>query len=212
VPRSLAEEVLQHPHWALTTRTCILNFLRQDEVLALRAASRACRAAVAQHPFKDEPPPRASLIKGSLASWRRCFPRATYANLCAHKTVVDDDLVHLRGVTTALMHYCSSITDSGLTHLRGILTLHARGCGRISDVGLAHLSGIQILIVSGCPQVTDAGLAHLRGIHTLGISGCTRVTDAGLAHLRGVRKLWIKGCPQLTQAGLAQLSTAVVHR
>jgi len=128
-----------------------------------------------------------SRIKGaSLASWRRCFPHATAANVIA--------LAMIFGPGDERYNQYHPILDAELVHLRGIRKLVLRGCGEITDAGLAHLSGIHTLNMADCTQVTDAGLAHLSGIHTLSITGCPLITNAGLMHLRGVRTLNIAGC------------------
>ena len=225
---SLTEEVLAIPY--LSQRS-VMSFLTQEEARPLRAASRTCCEAVAEHAWSDlrrEPWSRgASRIKGSLASWRRCFPRATAANVYERSALTDADFVHLRGIRTlnmcfcklvtdaGLAHltgihtldmsYCKLITDAGLAHLRGIHTLDMVGCSLITDAGFTHLRGIRTLDISNCPLITDAGLAHLSGIHTLYMSDCALVTDAGFAHLAGIRQLVAWGCPLLTAAGLAQL-------
>jgi hypothetical protein len=74
---SLAEELLSIPY--LSQRS-VMSYLRQDEAVALRAASRACRDAVAEHAWEDFGEeryyPLSSRIRGSLAAWRCCFPNA----------------------------------------------------------------------------------------------------------------------------------------
>ena len=202
---SPAEEVLAIPY--LSQRS-VMSFLRQQEALPLRAASRASRDAVAEHAWSHF----AMHIKGSLASWRRCFPLATAASLIFNGTVRDADLVHLRGIKMFQIIYCKHITDVGFAHLRGIHTLYMHGCTAITDAGLAHLRGIHTLDMSDCPQLTAAALEHLAGIQELKMDFCTGITDAGLLHLRGIRKLSVEGCPQLTAAALAQLEGAVIHR
>ena len=191
---SLAEEVLSIPY---LSKRSVMSFLRQEDVLGLRAASRACCDAVAEHAWDDLSTNRpmspteisSSLIRGSVASWRRSFPAALSANLKGHKRLQSADLVHLAGVRIADLRDCRLLTDEGLAHLRGI---HA-------------------LFISRCPLITDAGLAHLTGIETLAIWKCPGITDAGLVHLRGIRLLLIEG-PRLTDAALAQLEGASIQR
>ena len=87
---SPAEEVLAIPY---LSKRSVMSFLRQEDALSLRTSSRACRDAVAEHAWSDFFTPSGrpndtgkSLIKGSLASWRRCFPHATAANLFEMRT------------------------------------------------------------------------------------------------------------------------------
>ena len=138
---SPAEEVLSIPY---LSKRSVMSFLRQEEALALRATSRACRDAVAEHAWSECAHGK-SVIRSSLALWRRCFPHATAANLEGNRALKDADMMLLRGIRT----------------------LHMDGCAQVTDAGLAHLSGIHALYMDGCALVTDAGLAHFSGIHTL---------------------------------------------
>jgi len=199
---SPAEEVLSIPF--LSERS-VMSFLRQEEAPPLRAASRACRDAVAEHAWSEYAFGK-SAIRGSLVSWRRCFPHATAANLQDNKALTDADMVLLRGIHTLRVAGCTGITDAGLENVSGVYELGLDNCPQISDAGLAHISGIHTLTMGGCKLVTDAGLSHLSGIHTLYLANCTLVTDAGLAHIRGVYNLELTGCSGVTNAGLAHLT------
>ena len=232
---ALAEEVLGIPY--LSERS-ILSYLRQDEVLGLRAASRTCREAVAEHAWSDFDAQRSVIYMGRVAHWRKCFPRARAANLRYKSCIKDADFVHLRGLHTLRMIGCENITDAAFMHLRGIHTLDMSYYDQagITDAAFAHLRGIRTLDMSRCNQatITDAAFAHLRGIHTLHMSSCRQATitdaafvhltgiseltfgpnatisNAALAHLRGIRKLHIYGCPQITAAALPQLAGAQI--
>ena len=73
------------------------------------------------------------MIKGSIAAWRACFPRACFANV--QRTdwpsglnkraapVVDADFVHFKGLRELYMAGCTGVTDAAFVHLRGIHTL-----------------------------------------------------------------------------------------
>ena len=141
-------------------RGVILGYLWQDEALSLRAASRACREAVAEHPWEDlkcdiYDLPR-STICDSVAAWRRCFPHARAASISYNQTVTDADFVHLAGIRKLSMRNCDQDT--------------------ISDAAFVHLAGIHTLNMHSCNQdtITDAAFLHLSGIHTLDISRCSQ--------------------------------------
>ena len=186
----------------------VLRFLRQIEALPLRSAGRACRDAVAEHVWEDWCS-RHSLIRGSLAAWRSCFPHALSANLVKRADLQDADMLHLQGVRMLAIDGCTSLTDAGLAPLAGsIHTLTMRDCVRLTAAGTAHLRGIYDLTMDGCTAIADEGLAHLSGIHTLSMSRCVQITDAGLAHLRGTLKLTASQCTGFTDAGLAALRDA----
>ena len=140
----------------------VLSFLVQIEARPLRVESRACCEAVAEHAWGPEPWIYETRITGSLVSWRRCFPRATYAYMCGRPNTSDADMVHLCGIHKLYMSGCKLVTDAGLAHLSGIHTLYMSSCWLVTDAGLAHLSGIRELLAHDCPLLTAAGLAQLR--------------------------------------------------
>ena len=151
----------------------LLPLFSTADACALRLVCREFLAAVSEQLWED----RKTVIKGSIARWRACFPRALSANVAEWQwpgreprsaPVVDADFVHLQGLRALDMRGCTSVTDAAFAHLRGIHTLNMSGC---SQVG-----------------ITDAAFAHLRGIHKLDMSFCSQVgiTDAAFAHLRGI--------------------------
>jgi hypothetical protein len=208
----------------------LLGFFTTPAVLPLRAAFKDACAAVARHAWRD----RDTVIRGSIAAWRRCFPRAQCASVSERNTgaghrralVMDADLAHLRGVLELNMSGCDGVTAAAFEHLRGIRTLDVSWCKRLSaaaleplrgihtlnlsystgitDAALAHLAGIHTLDVGDCTGITDAGAAHLAGIHTLNAE-CSGVTGAAFEHLRGIYKLNVFGCTGITDAALAYL-------
>ena len=55
----------------------LLPFFTTRDACALRLVCREFLAAVSEHPWED----RGTVIKGSIAAWRACFPRARCANV-----------------------------------------------------------------------------------------------------------------------------------
>jgi hypothetical protein len=139
--------------------------------LPLRAACREARAAVASHAWED----RDTIIKGSIAAWRACFPRARCANVrmrdweegYRRAPVMYADFAHFEGLRELNMAGCSDVTDAAFVHLRGIHTLDMSCCNQptITDAAFPHLAGIQRLSIFGCDQatITDAAFEHLAG-------------------------------------------------
>jgi hypothetical protein len=133
---------------------------------ALRLVCREFLAAMSEQPWKD----RDTVIKGSIAAWRACFPRARRAKvqrwdwLLARRLrtapVVDADFVHFEGLQELYMAGCQDVTDAAFVHLRDIHTLNMTFCGQqiITDATFAHLAGIQRLSMWACcqPTITDA--------------------------------------------------------
>jgi hypothetical protein len=195
-------------------QAALLGFFDSRTVLPLRAACKEARAAVAGHAWEDG----VTLIRGSIAAWRACFPRARCANVTNFVqfnapwravSVVDADFVHLAGLRELNMAGCSAVTDAAFAHLRGIHTLDMSYCNQpaITDAAFAHLVGIQRLSIWGCSQatLTDAAIVHLRGIQLLNMSLCRQLTDAAFVHLRGIHTLYMWRCDQSTISDAAFL-------
>jgi hypothetical protein len=82
----------------------LLQFFDTPGACALRLVRREFQAAVAAFPWED----RETVILGSIAAWRKCFPRARCANVCEgdpdedivmrSTPVVDADFVHFVGL------------------------------------------------------------------------------------------------------------------
>jgi hypothetical protein len=158
---------------------------------------------VADFPWEDDK----TLIKGSVAAWRACFPRARWAKVDSNlwdgrrTPIVDADFVHFVGLRRLDMSACLRITDAAFVHLKGIHTLDMGWCAQptITDAAFVHLKGIHTLKMNRCdqPSLTDAAFAHLKGIHSLSLFCCIQLTSAVFIHLKGVKRLNIGGCRQL---------------
>ena len=188
------DSVLSHCYGAL------LPMFTTKEATVLRQLCREFKDTVAEFPWEDEK----TVICGSVASWRACFPKARWANVNGYMRrtpVVDADFVHFVGLRRLDMRWCSSITDAAFVHLKGIHTLEMGVCSQptITDAAFVQLKGIHTLNMAACRQftITDAAFVHLKGIHSLSLFGCTQLTDAVFTHLKGVKRLNIGHNPQL---------------
>ena len=195
----------------------LLPLFTTRDASALRLVCREFLAAVTEYPWED----RVTVIQGSIAAWRACFPLARCANVQRYEwggglnkrtaPVVDADFVHFEGLRELYMVDCKDATDAAFVHLRGIHTLDMTGCGQhtITDAAFAHLAGIQRLSICACGQapLTDAAFAHLRGIQLLNMGGCRQFTDAAFVHLRGIHALFMWYCnqPAITDAAFLHL-------
>ena len=195
----------------------LLPLFTTRDACALRLVCREFLAAVREHPWED----RDTVIQGSIAAWRACFPNARCANVqqCGwlgalnkrSVPVVDADFVHFEGLRELHMASCKDVTDAAFVHLRGIHTLDMSYCSQlaITDASFAHLAGIQRLSLCYCDQatITDAAFAHLRGIQLLNMSLCRQLTDAAFVHLRGIHTLYMWACsqPAITDAAFVHL-------
>jgi hypothetical protein len=196
----------------------LLNFFNTREACVLRLVCREFVEAVRRQQWED----RETVIMGSIAAWRACFPRARCANVrmqdifgdggSVRSTPVEDaDFAHLNGLRELNMAGCRAVTDAAFAHLRGICTLDMSDCDQpaITDAAFVHLRGIHALDMSYCWQstITDAAFAHLAGVQQLSIWGCDQatLTDAAFAHLRGIQLLNMSFCRQLTDAAFVHL-------
>ena len=198
----------------------LLPLFSTRDACALRLVCREFLAAVTEHPWED----MGTVIQGSVAAWRACFPHARCARVrkgdaddgdeIRAAPVVDADL-HFEGLRELNMADCRDVTDAAFVHLRGIHTLDMSWCDQatITDAAFAHLVGIQSLNMQGCEQatITDAAFAHLRGIQKLNMSQCIQLTDAAFVHLRGIRTLYMWTCDQatITAAALEHIKGSV---
>jgi hypothetical protein len=190
----------------------LLPLFSTRDACALRLVCREFLAAVTEHPWED----RETAIKGSIAAWRACFPRARCANVARDSftggevrtaPVMDADFVHFEGLRELNMFFCSRVTDAAFVHLRGIHSLEMGACLQVTDAAFVHLAGIQRLGMSGCDGITDAAIAHLRGIQLLNMSRCDGLTDAAFVHLRGIQTLFMDSCrqPAISDAAFVHL-------
>jgi hypothetical protein len=194
----------------------LLKMFDTREACALRLICREFTEAVGRQQWED----RETVILGSIAAWRACFPRARCANvkrwddygMHARKSpVVDADFVHFEGLRELDMKGSIGFTDAAFAHLRGLHTLNMSSCNQstITDAAFAHLRGIHTLDMTGCYQstITDAAFAHLVGIQRLSIYCCSQatLTDAAFVHLRGIQLLNMSCCRQLTDAAFVHL-------
>jgi hypothetical protein len=194
------DSVLSHCYGAL------LPLFTTEEATVLRQLCREFKETVGNFPWEDDK----TVIKGSVAGWRTCFPRARWANVrkvgegCRTSPVVDTDFVYFVGLRRLCMAGCRSITDAAFVHLQGIHTLDICGCNQITDAAFEHLEGLFSLDMSGCKQasITDTAFVNLRGIHSLRMALCSQasITDAAFAHLTGIHSLSLFCCGQLTSA------------
>ena len=190
----------------------LLPLFTTRDACALRLVCREFLAAAREHPWED----RETVIQGSIAAWRACFPRARCANVgrftffgaeVREAPVYDVDFVHFAGLRELNMAGCVDVTDAAFVHLRGIHSLDTSQCWRLTDAAITHLAGIQRLGMYDCLGITDAAFVHLRGIQLLNIMSCTQLTDAAFVHLRGIKALFMWHCsqPAITDAAFVHL-------
>ena len=140
----------------------LFPFFDTCEACSLRLVCRELKQAVADFPWED----MGTVIRGSVALWRACFPRARGANAGQvgeedwHNpngrltAIVDGDFGHFVVLRALNMRWCTQVTDAAFVHLRGIERLNMRGCNQatITDAAFEHLKGIQVLCMHSCNQ------------------------------------------------------------
>ena len=128
----------------------ILSMLDTRDANALRLVCNEFKNAVSWFHWRDEK----TVIRGSVKSWRACFPRAVWANIGEYYVngntegrrthVKNKDFQYLVGLEKLDMSYCERVTNDSFAHLLGIHSLNMTWCAGITDAGLQHLQGILI--------------------------------------------------------------------
>jgi hypothetical protein len=128
----------------------IFGFFTTREARTLRAVCREMRDAVAAHAWADA----RTVIRGRLALWRACFPRAAAANVSGRGDLGDADLALLCGVRTLDVSYCWQRVIMAVPlahpHLRGMAPANSQGPGGPSEAAFARLGGVRHLRMRGC--------------------------------------------------------------
>ena len=131
----------------------LLPFFTTRDACALRLVCREFLAAALEHPWED----RETVIQGSIAAWRACFPRARCANVGRFSFLDGADV------------RAAPVYDADFAHFAGLRELNMAGCGAVTDAAFVHLHGVLSLDMSRCYQPTDAAMTHLAGIQRLGM-------------------------------------------
>ena len=118
-------------------------------------------AAVTEHPWED----RETVIQGSIAAWRACFPHACCANI--RESTWDGQA----GERTA------PVMDADFVHFEGLRELYMEGCKEVTDAAFVHLKGVKRLDISDCTQLTITD-DSLKGIEWLGMEGHSKAQKA----------------------------------
>jgi hypothetical protein len=89
----------------------LLKMFDTREACVLRLVCREFVEAVGRQQWED----RETVIMGSIAAWRACFPRARCANINKRYSgrtapVVDADFMHLEGLRELNMACCTAVT------------------------------------------------------------------------------------------------------
>lgn len=173
----------------------------------LRLVCREFDLAIRSFPWED----RVTVVRGRLAGWRACFPRARAINVRG-TAISDPEFAHLAGLKEVNMAHCANATDAAFEHLRGLHALDMSYCRQegITDAALAPLQGLKRLVMSGCSQatLTDAALAPLApALQSLTIDRCTQLSDAFFVPCPRLRHLSMRWCAQegISDAALAKL-------
>ena len=104
----------------------LLPLFTTADACALRLVCREFLAAVTEHPWED----RETVIQGSIAAWRACFPRALCANVRQYA---------YRGKVRA-----TPVVDADFTHLEALRELRSTLAGRQRGGRGASARGVPI--------------------------------------------------------------------
>lgn len=172
-----------------TIKNGLLPFFSTLDARDLRRVCKEFKDAVSEYAWHDN-----ETVILNVGMWRRSFPRARTIKL--HTSVVNDDFIHLQGISHVDMSDCSLITDAAFVNLIGITKLVMNFCDQITDAAFVNLQGIKFLHMIACIQITDAAFLHLRGIKDLNITNCWGLSDIAFENLKGIQILEISSCNQ----------------
>jgi hypothetical protein len=147
------------------------------EACELRLVNKVIKNAVTAHPWAD----RETVVKGSLAAWRACFPHARAANMNHYDVCEAPNPAGLRVAPIPTEHY---------HHLSGLSYLSARGHPSFTDAALLHLGGsVQHLDISACMALSGSNMERVAGATKVVMLYCRE--EAYIAALaRGVKAVW----------------------
>ena len=158
-------------------RVWLLPCLTTRDACEMRLVNKAHKATVTAHPWADVE----TVIKGSLADWRVCFPHACAANLNQSDVYKAPTPAGLRAAPIPQEHFC---------HLTGLSFLSVRGNASFTDEALLHLGGsVQHLDVSGCMALSGQNMENVSGATLVEMHFCHRAAYNN-ALRRGVRAVW----------------------
>ena len=95
----------------LPIRTVLFSLLGMHEACSLRLSCQELKQAVADFPWED----METVIRGSIALWRACFPRARAAHVGGFNN---------KGIYTT----SAPVVDADFVHFVGLRALDINGC------------------------------------------------------------------------------------
>jgi hypothetical protein len=104
----------------LPIRAALFPFFdTREAACSLRGVCHELRQAVGDFPWED----MGTVIKGNIAMWRACFPRARGAKIYGRRTpVVDGDFVHFVGLRALNMTGSWQVTRAGRSQMQPLCT------------------------------------------------------------------------------------------
>jgi hypothetical protein len=164
----------------------LLGLFDTRTVLPLRAACKDARAAIAGYEWEDA----RTVILGSVAAWRACFPRARAASV--------EVRVHGQRWGPPARLRRAPLDSAELGALGGMRELNLRGHRCIDS---APLGSVERLLLSNCPDFVCSGaLASLTSLRELSLQMCGRgqerdsIPAAAFAGLSGLHSLSLCDC------------------
>ena len=182
----------------------ILSFFSTADALALRLICREFTEAVSRHPWAER-----TVIRGRIAVWRACFPRAICANVSRRNPwykggrraeVGDEDFAHFAGLHELWIDSAFGLTNAAFAHLGSVKVLHMHSVSfdKLTPEAFAHLISLRELSLgtssARAQVVSDLFFAQLkRQLRTLRLRA-RGITGAVFAHFRGIENLDMSGC------------------
>jgi hypothetical protein len=188
-----------------------LGFLSTREAVAYRAADRRAKEAVEEFVWRD----RETRIAGSMQAWRRCFPKATHANLSNRSDLRHHEFPNLRGVTSLNLSGCEcfSICNDTFQYLSDLKELNLSGSWQDPTVWAVlrtafdehlfkHLAKLEILYLDDfqIPKFTGWFAAYLPRLYLLSLRRMKSRPDRTVILFKALTRAHmvsvdLRGCP-----------------
>ena len=179
----------------------LLPYFTIEEACSLRLINKEFNEIVTKYPWDD----MKTKIKGSIKSWRKCFPNARSANV-HNKILYDCDFNYFEGLEKLNIGRSITnenpiyVTDVGFMKLDKLKSLNMLDCRTIPESALKYLTNIKELDISWCDQITDNIFKYFTKLDKLVMRWCSQpsITDDAFKNITKIKSLDMTGCNQVT--------------
>jgi len=179
----------------------LLPYFTIEDACSLRLINKEFYEVVTKYPWDD----MKTKIKGSIKSWKKCFPYVRSANV-HNKILYDNDFDYFEHLQKLDISRSMSnenpiyVTEIGFMKLSKLKLLKMIGCNSIPEIALKYLTNIKELDISWCNQITDNIFIYFSKLDKLVMRWCSQpnITDDAFKNIARIKSLDMTGCNQVT--------------